>query len=48
MYESVRTVDSVPLTHTVSIDRTPLAGVLGSTWMIWLAGGGGLWMQAPK
>ena len=20
----------------------------GSTWMIWLAGGGGEWMQAPK
>jgi hypothetical protein len=37
-----------PKTQMASMDFTPTAGLLSVTWMIWLAGGGGLWMQAPK
>ena len=48
MKVSERSVFSVPSTHTASIDFSPLAGSLGLTWMIWLDGGGGVWMQAPK
>src|SRR6478736_2479616 len=48
MYESVRVLDSTPLTQTVDIDWKPLAGSFTRTWMIWFDGGGGEWMQAPK
>jgi len=39
--------DKTPLTHTVSMVFTPVAGTRGLTWMIWFGGGGGVWMQAP-
>jgi 23S rRNA (cytosine1962-C5)-methyltransferase len=38
----------VPCTQIASMLRMPFSGLAGTAWMIWLAGGGGVWMQAPK
>jgi len=37
----------VPYTQMASIIFTPASGRADLAWMIWLAGGGGVWMQAP-
>jgi hypothetical protein len=45
---SARWMLRVPLTHTGSMVFKPATGLRAITWIIWLAGGGGTWMQAPK